>query len=118
MLFVLGTTAWVGYWCIPDRLRWYWIAALSAIAILYFAPMALVVLSVLLLLTYFGRSVPNVVIPILIVHLLIWKIWVEHSLLGLSFVTFFLIHYVVTVSEKLPPHSLLEFSGRVFLYRY
>ena len=37
------------------------------------------------------------------------------TLLGLSFVTFFLIHYIVDVQrKKLPQHSLLQLGSRVF----
>lgn len=115
MLFVFGIAGWMIHWYLPSRLRWYWLTALSAGTILYVDPIALGVLSGMLLLTYFGRAYPKVIIGFLIGNLLLWKVWTEQSLLGLSFISFFLIHYVVDVQrDKLPSHSLVQLSGRVF----
>ena len=115
MLLIVGFMSWVVYWWLPSELRWYWLCACCVFIILYFAPVALGVLSVMLLCTYFGRSYPKVLIGFLIGNLLFWKVWADQSLLGLSFVTFFLIHYVVDFQRyKLPSHSLVELSTRVF----
>ncbi len=69
----------------------------------------------MLMLTHFGHSFPKVVIGLLIGNLLLWKVWMDQSLLGVSFVTFFFVHYVVDHQrKKLPSHSLIQLSGRVF----
>ena len=115
MLIVLSIVGRGIYWLLPSQHRWYWLIVSSLCALFYIAPMALVVLSMMLVLTYLARTLPKIVIGLLIGNLLFWKVWMMETLLGLSFVTFFLIHYVVDIQrKKIPSHSLLQLGSRVF----
>ena len=81
----------------------------------WISPDALLVLMALWVLTYAGRRFPTALIGILIGNLIFWKVWLQETVLGLSFVTFFLIHYVVDYQRrKLPDHSAVHLGVRVF----
>ena len=115
MLIVFSIIVWVLYWWFSPQYRWHWLLVSCLCTLLYVAPIAVIILSMMLLLTYVARSSPRIVIGLLAGNLLFWKVWMTEALLGLSFVSFFLIHYVVDIQrKKISGHSFLQLGSRVF----
>jgi len=115
MVWIFVLLMWALYWAIPTHFRWIHLIILCTSLLFWFSANGLLVLVVVWLLTYFGRRFPTVLIVLLVGNLLFWKVWLQEAVLGLSFVTFFLIHYVVDYQRrKLPEHSVLQLGARIF----
>ena len=95
MLFLLSIFSVVFYWLIPSRFRWFWLSAVSLIGLAMMSVYSLLYLAFLLAVVMIFLKHIRVLLVGVLLQLLLCKIWFPQQIVGISFLTFFLIHYAV-----------------------
>lgn len=117
MLIAAVFIAWLLYWRVPDSIRWWWLIGLSSLVFLWLSPVSFGYVMVLLLLTWGCLKWQRLVLGGLIAQLIIVKVWFTAAIIGLSFLTFFLIHYVVDFHrQKISQPTFTQLARRALFF--
>ena len=95
MLLIVAILALLIYWLLPLRFRWFWLIAISLFGLGVMSKVsalyAVLLLTIVLVLIAHTRTL----LVLLLIQLIVCKIWAPQIIVGISFLSFFLIHYVV-----------------------
>lgn len=97
MLLMVATLALGIYWVLPLNLRWSWLVVSSLIGLAFISMNSVLYSVFLLTIVVLFLSYTRILLVGLLLQLIAFKIWAPQMVVGISFLTFFLIHYVVDV---------------------
>ena len=115
-MIVLGVIIlWCVYWSVAHSKRWQVLAIGGWLVCLFWNTQATLYVSLLVGGTYYLRTKLQIILIVLVGQLLLWKGFHHDVPLGLSYLTFFLIHYAIDFRRlKIPEHNGFMLVARSF----
>ena len=118
MVGLLFAIVWGNFWLLPVSYRWWWLSATSMFGLWLFAPTSMFMVFGLSLATFYIVNYlrwTRFWIVCLLSQLVYWKAVATTSPVGISFLSFFLLHYTIEQArQNLPTHTVSMFLGRAF----